>query len=167
LLNAAALLSLMLCAVSVAFWIRSYFQADYVAPCRTAGERGVISTVGRIVFYSEASIGSFRFPPPYGFVRESRSAPDQFVDYAPSNTMRYVDLAGFGVITGDNGRYSVAARAVPYWLVALMTAILPGTWLRSRMRGAPETSQCGVCGYDLRATPERCPECGSVPAAGR
>jgi hypothetical protein len=56
---------------------------------------------------------------------------------------------------------------VPHWFVALLFALPPGwklfTILRSRKRGG-ESNLCIVCGYDLRATPERCPECGSAVA---
>ena len=55
---------------------------------------------------------------------------------------------------------------VAYWPVALLFALLPATWLmshgrywRERLRGE---GRCIRCGYDLRATPNRCPECGAV-----
>jgi hypothetical protein len=35
--------------------------------------------------------------------------------------------------------------------------------LAARQRSAE--NRCVKCGYDLRATPERCPECGTVAAA--
>ena len=50
------------------------------------------------------------------------------------------------------------------WLVGVMLA-LPLIWIacgaRSRFRRFNKL--CASCGYDLRATPDRCPECGHVP----
>jgi hypothetical protein len=49
----------------------------------------------------------------------------------------------------------------PYWLFAALFAVLPLTWLFRHRRNMP--GHCPRCNYDLRATPNRCPECGHVP----
>jgi hypothetical protein len=43
----------------------------------------------------------------------------------------------------------------------LLPGIRLGRVLRRRRRRDPGV--CPACGYDLRATPERCPECGTMP----
>jgi len=67
-------------------------------------------------------------------------------------------------------RRSVSVRCAgigfPLWSVVLASALLPATWFiiwwrRSRQR---KPGQCASCGYDLRATPDRCPECGTIQA---
>lgn len=54
---------------------------------------------------------------------------------------------------------------VPDWALVLSTGALPALWLLARWRRGRRSSggYCLTCGYDLRATPERCPECGGVP----
>lgn len=51
---------------------------------------------------------------------------------------------------------------IPYGLVAPLTLLPPAVWTiaQLRRRRSPRTGLCPTCGYDLRATPTRCPECG-------
>jgi hypothetical protein len=51
---------------------------------------------------------------------------------------------------------------IPYWFVVGVSALLPlFTVWKSHRRAKP--GKCAHCGYDLRATPRRCPECGRIP----
>jgi len=57
---------------------------------------------------------------------------------------------------------------IPYWLLLGVMSLLPLLrllmWWRRRGRMA---GLCPNCGYDLRATPDRCPECGTIVASRR
>jgi hypothetical protein len=51
--------------------------------------------------------------------------------------------------------------AMVFLLVPLIGTIAAGIALRNRWRQTRNAGlRCSKCGYDLRATPERCPECG-------
>jgi hypothetical protein len=55
---------------------------------------------------------------------------------------------------------------VPYWLLALLTAILPGIVGAQLVRGMRRrrriaAGKCCHCGYDLRGNSGICPECGT------
>lgn len=84
-------------------------------------------------------------------------------------------LRGLGVrITRRNwpppieGRWEVGWEVlVPFWMLATVFAMLPAAHAailvrRRRRRRRAADGRCVRCGYDLRASPERCPECGTA-----
>jgi hypothetical protein len=67
--------------------------------------------------------------------------------------------------TGAGGRFQ--RTTVPHWFLALLFAIPPALHLRAMIRSRRRrhrAGHCPTCGYDLRATPDRCPECGTESA---
>src|SRR5690349_3857933 len=89
------------------------------------------------------------------------------------------DVFGFPLRAGwfwvSRGRLEVEHVGRPFRVnvdldlgtVALWSGLVAGVWLADRMlRSKPfrfGRGCCQGCGYDLRATPDRCPECGAVP----
>jgi len=76
-------------------------------------------------------------------------------------------------ISDNNGktwriRNRIAVCIFPCWPLIILFSILPALAWRSRRRrfARQSTGLCRNCGYDLRATPQRCPECGTLSLVG-
>src|SRR2546421_11729734 len=86
----------------------------------------------------------------------------------PSKQAKYVvDRWGFRVgeipQSGTWGRVHVWAIAIPAWGWVLFFGMLPTARgiLALRRKRVKDGDSCRTCGYDLRESKERCPECGT------
>jgi hypothetical protein len=93
-------------------------------------------------------------------------------DALPVTLMR-PGVRDFGVVrfVADNRQWPHTIVLVQCWLVAFGFALLPAFWARAWrrrrvLRRRIAAGLCQKCAYDLRGSPQRCPECGT-PAAAR
>jgi len=80
---------------------------------------------------------------------------------------------GFGLQRVADGTQSWWRVVMPLWLLTLAAAVLTGFAVRREMKYLRERQRianrrCIACGYDLRASKDRCPECGTpIPNGDR
>lgn len=160
-----SVLSLLVCAVLLVLWVRSYRTADqfvwHADKPFVFQERAVGSDSGEFWFtvYREANTA--------GDPIDSRSRAEYWRRPASGGDWREFAIhsrIGFGFVPASGSGLPSGSSLIPYWFPTTLAAVLPLAWIvRHRLR-RPYSGRCATCGYDLRATPGRCPECGTVPA---
>ncbi|MDB5289449.1 MAG: hypothetical protein JWL69_690 [Phycisphaerales bacterium] len=158
-------LSLLLCVATCGLWLRSYWYQDDVG--RHTADRAMwvlLSWRGDLVAFHNTQVGLPRREPFWA----TYSGPVN--DYT-FGSVRW-SLLGFAIRTSTGTgasenpfTFRTDYFLVPHWFPAALTIILPARQLRILIRRAKRrhSGTCLRCGYDLRATPGRCPECGTIP----
>jgi hypothetical protein len=173
-LNVLTALSLLLCIATTALWVRSYWMDESVE--RMGFNRGFcVGSAGGTFYYEGLSSGRcISGPPPPPPTQEELERVDYEYRAKPYERGKIFDI---GWVPSDEprlrrfwfefGRYPFIA--VPHWWIVTIALLLPfGRFGASRIacvRRRRDSGSCAVCGYDLRATPERCPECGTSVGA--
>lgn len=91
--------------------------------------------------------------------------PDDLTEPGPLHDVQW-QLRRAGWWTTDNGRDWSVVVLLPLWLFVMLFVLLPARsvsryLILRRMRGRQARGQCPICGYDLRVSHDRCPECGT------
>ena len=164
LLDLIALVSLLLCVAFAALWVQSWRS-----PKSVKDQWQVAEKPGRITAYTaysqwgriQISWGEGQYLPAVltGYFRHADWKPDL------SHPWRWLGVYVERERPGAPARFRYFS--VPHGLLVALTIVLPA-WRAARLiddrrrRTRLAAGLCRRCGYDLRASPERCPECGDA-----
>ena len=165
-MNILTVLSLAVAVLVAASCAWSYWRADYISFVRSGARDSYILATpkGRIICVARHTdwpqLGVYLSQPGFGYLG-SESA---FADELPHAFL------GIGCERGPSNtstNLSETRISIPHAYLLIVFAALPAirVYRRLRRRRLALVGHCRVCGYDLRATPDRCPECGTVKAA--
>ena len=107
-------------------------------------------------------------PAPYRLVRQGHRAvePEDIKPQRRTWSQRLGFNARRATFSGPSERATEWGVRVPHWSLVLLTALPPVLWLgvisRLKRRNRRKRGLCANCGYDLRASSDRCPECGTL-----
>ncbi len=165
-------LSLLLLVATVALWVRSYWLRDivvHVSP-KTRNYHIAQSLLGNLHIVSQLDGGSN--PSPL-FWQTDRLASNAIWNGGMSSyPVKVQSLLGhvwqnysLSPFVGDfSRRITMHYRliVIPYWSPAALFAVLPAIWIWRFIKYGHrrKVGHCPKCNYNLRATPQRCPECG-------
>jgi len=173
LLNLLTAVSLLLGVGTVALWGLSVWRRDVLSR-HTSGHSWLMSNQPAGLYLAVSTTDDPQPPEPWQWATAPANGPSN------DTLARFPSVAGIRAgqfhsggargrtYKGSMGRSVVSATTrfvrVPHWF--LLTACLPlpvvAVWLRRRRRLRTSAGLCWRCGYDLRATPGRCPECGTA-----
>jgi hypothetical protein len=169
-------LSLLLCAAMCVLWARSYGLADQLLWQRSDRALWVHSARGRMVL--GRWVAGRSDVPLRGDQRGLKYTRDGagfagnyllFLNGEPGDIDTSWERSGFAWYEKREMSGQIYAQWVaPFWFIALAAAALPLSWTATRWRSRfrdrrrQNIGLCPACGYDLRASPERCPECGRL-----
>ena len=171
LLNLLTALSLLACVAVAGLWVRSHWAEDQgywtTSPTRRLG---FASSSGHVKVWHQTLLRptADSYGAPGGRFHTDRASRELQPDVPGDATTGWNPL-GLGAWSRVHGQRRYHSRGVllPYWLPLALFAIAPAHWLwrlPARRARSARSGLCARCGYDLRASPDRCPECGTVAA---
>jgi hypothetical protein len=192
LFNGVAAASFLLCLATSAIWIRSYWrydlirwsgdtpnQADHILLRWSLGSlRGGFAVD---IIHNDASddaairnLQDYSKWHPRGFEVSSDRVSDldavtksswraSYLFKPTSPTFLGAQAGSAHGLYGGN-RFWWIELSIPYWMPACIFMILPIWWAFAwwKHRRRIKCNVCPACGYDLRSSPQRCPECGTI-----
>ena len=153
------LLSLGLCAL----WVRTLFIEDVWRIRGTQRFYYINSCFGGVQF-GVINLSEFNPQRESGFETFPLADFNRIWQMHVNAARYYASFAGFKLLRGVPWIPTYWTICVPIWFLLLFTGP-SGYWLTRRWWLHLQRRRehlCSRCGYDLRASPDRCPECGAV-----